>query len=1028
MSATQSNSNELRDRKPRFTSAEVLSFSQDLFGLGETATALPSERDQNFHLQDKKKGSFVLKISQWGEDLQVLDLQLQVLEHLAKNASELGVPELQESKSGKFLEQIEDSTGRAYSLRVVSYLEGTPLAKVRPHSAGLLKNLGNTLGRLDRSLQEIQHPAARRPLQWNLLQGCEVLADHLNAVRTKEEQDLLASFLRRFQKDFLPHADQLRRGLIHHDANDYNVLVKETLDRQAVAGIIDFGDMVHSYVLAEIAVGAAYIMLEKRAPMTAAARLVQGYHQVYPIPEEELFALFPLICMRLCTSVAIAAFQRQQEPNNEYLSISERPAWDMLRRLKNVHPNLATATFRQACGLEPCPNNTGVRTWLKHNQSRFADITNAALQNSSIKVVDMSVGNLETPTESAPRPAMGYLAAQLQSDVGLGRYNEARLVYTSDLFADQTEDRAEPRTVHLGMDLFLPAGSVVAAPLEGIVHSFHCNDADLDYGPTVILEHEPDDGIKFFTLYGHLSRASLNGLQKGQNIGKGEIFAQLGCSDENGGWLPHLHFQLITDMLDHQGDYPGVAAPSRASLWRSFCPDPNLVLGLRSLEVMANAPSRRDLSNKRQNLLGPSLSLSYASPLHIVRGRGQYLYDREGRRYLDAVNNVPHVGHCHPHVVQAGQRQMAVLNTNTRYLHENILQYAERLTALFPSPLDVCYLVCSGSEANELAVRLARCYTGAQDILVLEGGYHGNTSTLVDLSSYKFDGPGGFSPPPWVHKAPLPDPYRGRHRGHSATTGRLYAQEVTSLLQELLQSNGRLAAFLAEPFLGCGGQIIPPPDYFKDVYASVRKAGGLCIADEVQVGFGRAGTHMWAFETHDVVPDIVTLGKPIGNGHPLAAVITTAEVARAFHNGMEYFNTYGGNPVSCAIGAAVLDVLEDEGLQQNARKVGDYLLERFREMQTKHPLIGEARGAGLYLGIELVLDPETKKAAPEHAAYVVERMKEKGILISTDGPLHNVLKIKPPMVFHENNARQLCQALSEILQETGLRNGPKPAP
>ncbi|MCA9947313.1 MAG: aminotransferase class III-fold pyridoxal phosphate-dependent enzyme, partial [Anaerolineales bacterium] len=308
-------------------------------------------------------------------------------------------------------------------------------------------------------------------------------------------------------------------------------------------------------------------------------------------------------------------------------------------------------------------------------------------------------------------------------------------------------------------------------------------------------------------------------------------------------------------------------------------------------------------------------------------------------------------------------------------------------------------------------------HTGQHDLLVLEGAYHGNTAALIDISSYKFDGPGGAGKPEHVHVLPMPDPYRGLYRGSDEGNGRRYAQHAQEIIEKLRTEGKGIAGFIGEPLLGCGGQIVLPDGYFQALFPLIRAAGGVCIADEVQVGFGRVGSHMWAFQTQGVVPDIVTLGKPIGNGHPLAAVVTTPEIAASFANGMEYFNTFGGNPVSCAIGTAVLDVLEQENLQENARIVGNQLLAGLRKLQIQHPLIGDVRGLGLYIGAELVRDRQTLEPAAAEASTIANRMRDKGILISTDGPLHNVLKIKPPLVFTAENADFLVETLGEILGE-----------
>ena len=417
----------------------------------------------------------------------------------------------------------------------------------------------------------------------------------------------------------------------------------------------------------------------------------------------------------------------------------------------------------------------------------------------------------------------------------------------------------------------------------------------------------------------------------------------------------------------------------------------------------------------RKQYLSPSLSLSYEDPIHIVRGEGQYLYDAEGLRYLDAVNNIQHVGHCHPKVVSAAMEQNALLNTNTRYLDETIVRYAKLLTKKLPDGLDVCFFTNSGSESNDLALRIARCITGSKETIVLDGAYHGHLSSLIEISPYKHNAPGGEGPPDFVYSIPLPDSFRGIYRGDNCTAD--YVNEVKKVIYKINDSSKTLSAFFVEALMGCGGQIVLPEGFLKKSFELVRKSGGLCIADEVQIGFGRMGTDFWGFETCGVIPDIVTLGKSIGNGHPLSAVVTTKEIADQFNNGMEYFNSYGGNPVSCAIGEAVLDVIEDEGLQENAEIVGSYLIEELFKLQSKYTFIGQIRGQGLFIGIELISNTDTLKPNKTLAAKIVNQMKDAGILISIDGPDHNVLKIKPPMVFNLENANELVINLKTIFNK-----------
>ena len=429
--------------------------------------------------------------------------------------------------------------------------------------------------------------------------------------------------------------------------------------------------------------------------------------------------------------------------------------------------------------------------------------------------------------------------------------------------------------------------------------------------------------------------------------------------------------------------------------------------------IYANMLNRNQLLELRKKYLSPSLSLSYDKPLHIVRAKGQFLYDSKGDRYLDAVNNIQHVGHCHPKVVSAASEQYGILNTNTRYLDETVINYAKDLTNYLPNGLTTCFFTNSGSESNDLALRLARTATDSKETIVLDGAYHGHVSSLIDISPYKHNSKGGSGPPSYVHTVPMPDSYRGKYRGEEALTG--YIDELKNILYSIKKNGKNISAFVVESIMGCGGQLILPDGFLERAFELVRDEGGVCIADEVQIGFGRVGSKFWGFETANVQPDIVTMGKSMGNGHPLSVVVTKKQIADKFNNGMEYFNSFGGNPVSCAVGKAVLNVIEDEKLQQNAHKVGEYLLEKLKQLQGEFPLIGQVRGMGLFIGIELI--KEKSKLIPAHAEAekVVNEMMRKRILLSTDGPDHNVIKIKPPMVFSTENADELVLNLSEVL-------------
>jgi 4-aminobutyrate aminotransferase-like enzyme/Ser/Thr protein kinase RdoA (MazF antagonist) len=757
------------------SSDEIVALAREAYGLTVSVERLPGE-NLNFLLEGQDGRRFVLKLA--GAELpgQVVDLEHRMIERLISAGIKLELPRIIPNQNGQIESPLHTEDGGSQRARLLSFVGGTPWNWAADPTPERLQDLGRTLARIDLVLGGMDHPAAHRTHTWDLANASQH-RDKIVLIETHAERRLVEWGFHLYAAAAAPRLDDLPHVIIHGDANDENILV----DGEKVVGLLDFADSLYNPVVCDLAVALAYALLDFPEPLEKGAEIVCGYDELRPLSLDELEVLFPLVCGRLSTTVAVAAERRKLDPNHPNWFVTEARAWTLLQHLAAVDPQEATRVLAAGTG-------------------------------------------------------------------------------------------------HAG--------------------SF------------------------------------------GVNIG--------------------------------------------------------------------------EMLRERKERIGPSLSIAYDEHLEIVQGRGQYLFDARGRPFLDLVNNVCHVGHCHPYVVAAGQRQMAKLNTNTRYLYGLLTEYAGRLCATFPEGLDTCFFVNSGSEANELALRLAETFTGRADWLIQDGAYHGNTTRLVQLSPYKFMGPGGSGrPEPWVHVVPMPDGYRGIHRGQDAAAGAAYSDEVRRVIDQV---DAPVAGFLAEPLLGCGGQIVPPPGYLARAFEHVRSAGGLCLIDEVQVGFGRAGTHFWAFEQQGVVPDIVTMGKPIGNGHPLAAVVTRREIAEAFANGMEYFSTFGGNPVSCAIGMAVLEVIENEGLQGRALDLGQRFLSGFKALMDEFDLIGDVRGVGLFLGIELVKDRETLEPAAEQAAELVERMKARGMLLSTDGPLHNVIKIKPPMVLNEADVDMVLRSLRDELE------------
>jgi 4-aminobutyrate aminotransferase-like enzyme len=775
--------------RPSFTRSKVHTYLIKHYGLDGKLEPLPGEWDQNFRLVSDQAGTYVVKIAHRDQDPNELDLQNAAMDWLVARGSILNCPEPVKSLNGETIRDISSAGKIKHYIRVLTYLPGKPLAQARPLLDQDFTRIGYALGDLDKQLLNFQHPAMLREHRWDLRQA-EWISTQTTYIADIDCRAIVERHLLQYRARIKPVLAGLSMSVIHNDANDENLLLEpHPQGGWQVAGLVDYGDMLYSHTVNDLAITCAYAIFGLDDPLSAIEHLCTGYHQARPLSEGEIQVLFPLILLRLCVSVTNSAKAAQVDPNNKHRLISDQPAWKMLKILEHIDWRHVEVRLRRACQMPVNPT---------------------------------------TPSE----------------------------------------------TTH----------------------------------------------------------------------------------------------------------YP-------------------------------------ELMDARHRQIGTSLSLSYQRPLLITRGRGQFLFEATGRAYLDCVNNVCHVGHSHPKVVEALSQQAALLNTNTRYLHPNLLEFARRLTETLPTPLRVCYFVNSGSEANELAVRLARAYRGRKDVIVIDGAYHGNTTTLVDLSPYKSEGPGGKGMPDWAHKTIIPDPYRGLYRGMSVETGQAYADRVDQICRRLVKEGRPPALFLCESILGVAGQIVLPPSYLQAAFRYVRAVGGVCIVDEVQVGMGRVGSHMWAFETQGVVPDIVTIGKPIGNGHPLGAVVTTAEIAGAFDNGMEFFSTFGGNPVSMAVGLAVLDVIEEEDLRNRATKVGQYLRAGFRQLADRHKEIGDVRGLGLFMGVELVLDRQKRTPATELTTQVVEQAKADGVLLSAEGPDHNVLKIKPPMQFSHVDADLLLSTIDRALSK-----------
>lgn len=990
----------------------------DLYGINGFASQLPGESDFNFRIKVENSEGFILKISRPDEDVDYLDFQQKLLQYIESENNRFIAPKVMKAIKGEVISEIIDDFAKSRKVRLLTWVSGRIYDQVNPQLKDLRFSLGEQCGLLTQALSGFNHPKANREFIWDIAQSLWT-KKHMNLFN-KDEKEIIGFFQNNFEAQQNSYV-QLRKSVVHNDANNHNVIVSSDLIHPTVKAAIDYGDAIYTQIINDVAITTAYAIMGHEDALDAALFVVKGYHSSFPLQEEELEHLYTCIAMRLIIIATRSAINKKREPDNTYLLISEKPAWEVLKKWVLINENFAHFSFRKACGFYAHPNEKKFTQWSIETNFSIKYLFPSENKNL-IRPIDLSAEskwlaeNLEFDSLDYFQFKFDQLQKKEPDKIIAGGYLEPRAIYTTSSYDKIGNYGAESRSIHLGIDFWLAEKTPVHALFDSKV-IIAINDAgDKEYGGLVILKHHISDFI-FFTLYGHLSIKSAMRWNTGDQIKKGECIGQLGNSIENGGWVPHLHFQIMLSMLGNTIDFPGVAYHSQIKVWKSICPDPNLLFKIDELN-QNEKKSNSEIINYRKQHLSKGLSLQYKTPIKMVRGAGQYLIDQFGKKYLDTVNNVAHVGHEHPAVVKAGQDQMALINTNSRYLHDNINALAKELIGTLPPKLNVLHFVNSGSEANELAIRMIKKVTGEKDIVASENGYHGNANMCIDISSYKFDGKGGKGAPENTHIFPLPDAFRGIYRGENS--GEKYAKEVEKQI-EIIHAKGRgVAAFIIEPIISCGGQIELPEGFLAKSYKSIRASGGLCISDEVQVGCGRLGKTFWGFQLHDVIPDIITIGKPLGNGHPIAAVACTQEVADKFANGMEYFNTFGGNPVSCAIGVEVLRTVKREKLQQNALEVGEYLKQVLNELSKEFPIIGDVRGQGLFLGIELV-DHEMNPLA-EQADYLTNRMKDFGILMSTDGPDHNVLKIKPPLVFNKSNAKELIFYLKKVFGEDFMKH------
>ena len=946
--------------------AQALLFEH--YGLQGQLHSLGSQQDLNFRVESTR-GCWVLKFCHDDAVLQALAAQHAAMLHLARQ----GVPVPQALIAPDGRDTIAVQLGQQHlQMRVLSYLEGRPLTRLKHLGYESIARIGRLCGEVDRALFDFRHPGLARTLQWDPRHAHKLLDHLLPALEDVRQRGRVVEMTFQAQRRLAAVSADLPMQAVHLDITDDNSVWQRDTDlRWQLAGLIDFGDLVHTWRVADLAATCAALLHHAHGDPFAVLPAVVAYQQVTALSEAELRALWPLVVLRAAVLVSSSARQLSVTPDNAYIRANVEHEWEIFDIATAEPFELMEAAIFSSVGQSiPEFSKDGILPL-------FVGVT-----DSTVCQVDLSVlsehfadGNWEQADVDE------RLLADVAADSGWActRYGEYRLSRT------RIDTCVASATCALHVQVKAPPGTALQAPWAGTLRRL----ADA----SVVLE----GAFASLHLWGMNCPFPAGAvLAAGASLGEvdGSLLVQL-CRS------PELSPPLF-------------CTPARAAAWQRLCPSPATVLGMHC--DAPPPPDAEHLLQRREASFARSQKHYYQAPPQIERGWRNHLIDMHGRSYLDMLNNVAVLGHGHPRMAQVAAQQWSLLNTNSRFHYASVAEFSERLLKLAPAGMDRVFLVNSGTEANDLAIRLAWAYSGGRDVLSVLEAYHGWSVATDAISTSIADNPQALSTrPEWVHPVVAPNTYRGEFRGADSTP--FYLRSVEAHLHALAEKGRQLAGFICEPVYGNAGGISLPPGYLQQVYAKVRAHGGVCIADEVQVGYGRLGHYFWGFEEQGVVPDIITMAKGMGNGHPLGAVITRRDIAEALEAEGYFFSSSGGSPVSCRIGMAVLDVMEEEKLWENARVVGDYFKDRLLAMIDKHPLAGAAHGSGFYLGLELVRDRQTLEPATEETTYLCDRLRELGIFMQPTGDYLNVLKIKPPMVTTRRSVDFFVDSVSRVLSE-----------
>ncbi|CAM3605540.1 Ethanolamine-phosphate phospho-lyase [Pseudomonas reidholzensis] len=950
---------------PALSEAQAHALLRAHYDLAGSVQSLGSQQDLNLRL-DSDQGRFVLKVCHASYAEHELQAQHAALAYLADRG--VPVPGVRPALSGDALLAVEVD-GQPLRVRLLDYIDGQPLTRLKHLPTRLVAELGALCARVDQALASFDHPGLTRTLQWDPQQAQALIEHLLPLLSDAGRREQLAQVVRQAGETLQPLVAQLPSQAVHLDITDDNVVWRRDEAREwQLQGVIDFGDLLRTWRIADLSVTCAALLHHAEGDPLRILPAVTAYQAINPLDDAELRALWPLVLMRATVLVLSSEQQLAVDPHNQYTRDNIAHEWQIFDTACQVPAMLMEAAILQAAGRQlPALELSGCAPLLPE------------LAGQPVSRVDLGV--LSAHCEAGNWEQSGFDQAVLAAQTGAAcsLHGQYRL---SQTHIDRPD---EPATCALGVELKVPSGSVVQAPQDGVWQRLGDGRGVLRTAHWSLwlkgLDATPDDG---------------QGVSKGQTLGTACGF---------------LCVQLCRDTALQP---PFFAQPSAAAAWLALCPSPQALLGFDcDAEPLPDAQAllaRRDASFAR------SQKHYYAEPPQIERGWRNYLIDLQGRSYLDMLNNVAVLGHGHPRMAAESARQWSLLNTNSRFHYAAIAEFSERLLALAPDGFDRVFLVNSGTEANDLAIRLAWAYSGGRDLISVLEAYHGWSVATDAISTSIADNPLALQTrPDWVHPVEAPNTFRGRYRGAESAAD--YLRDVDAKLADLDARGRQLAGMICEPVYGNAGGISLPPGYLRDAYAQVRARGGVCIADEVQVGYGRLGDYFWGFEEQGVVPDIITMAKGMGNGQPLGAVITRREIAEALEAEGYFFSSAGGSPVSCRIGLAVLDVMDEEGLWQNTREVGGYFKARLQGLVDKHPLAGAAHGSGFYLGLELVRDRQTLEPATAETMILCNRLRDLGIFMQPTGDYLNILKIKPPMCTTRASVDYFVDCVDRILGE-----------